>query len=127
MAYYRNLNGNLLELEETNKLSKRDVAELSKLLGHADQRVRQAAQFELVRRGDPIPLAQATLDSNPRLMRLHGIWGLAQLSHAKPDVSHMLMPLAQDKDSEVRAQWAKFIGETHDETVREMLFRLLQW
>src|SRR5207253_1101602 len=50
-------------VQETKKLlgegmEKREVAALGKLLGHIDQRVRLAAQFELVRRGDPVPLAQ---------------------------------------------------------------------
>ena len=118
-------------VQETKRLlgegmAKRSVEELSKLLGHADQRVRLAAQFELVKLDDPIPLAQATLDSNPRLMRLHGIWGLAMLSGHHPAAVHSLMPLAMDKDAEVRAQWAKFIGLTHDETERDLLLRLLQ-
>ncbi len=103
-------------VEETKMLlnegfAKRKPEELAKLLGHADQRVRLGAQFELVKRGDPIPLAQATLAANPRLMRIHGIWGMAQLARTKPDAAKSLMPLAQDEDPEVRAQWAKFVGE----------------
>ena len=93
-------------------MEKRSVEELAKLLGHADHRVRLAAQFELVRRGDPTPLAQATLNTNPRLMRLHGIWGVTQLARTKPEAARTLMPLAMDRDAEVRAQWAKFVGET---------------
>ncbi len=117
-------------VQETKRLlgegmAKREVAELSKLLGHADQRVRQGAQFELVRRGDPIPLAQATLDSNSQLMRLHGIWGLAQLARTKPAAAQTVMPLAMDKDAEVRAQWAKFIGDTRTRNEIDLLLRLL--
>ncbi len=106
-------------------MEKRSVGELSKLLGHADQRVRLAAQFDLVRRADPVPLAQATLAANPRLMRLHGIWGLAQLARTKPTAARTLMPLAQDKDSEVRAQWAKFVGETRNQNEADLVLRLL--
>jgi quinoprotein glucose dehydrogenase len=90
---------------------KHGTEELAKLLGDVDQRVRLGAQFELVKRGSPIPLAQATLDKNPKLMRVHGIWGIAQLARTKPEAAIALMPLGMDKDPEVRAQWAKLIGE----------------
>jgi quinoprotein glucose dehydrogenase len=117
-------------VQETKKLlaegmSKRTPEELAKLLGHVDQRVRLAAQFELVQRGDPIPLAQATLDTNPHIMRLHGIWGITQLAHTKPDAAQRLMPLAMDNDPEVRAQWAKFVGETSLASENDLLMRLL--
>ncbi len=117
-------------VRETKKLlaegmDKRDVAGLSSLLGHADQRVRMAAQFELVRRGDPVPLAQATLAKNPTLMRLHGIWGVTQLARRKPAVAQSLMPMFQDPDAEVRAQWAKFVGETGAVGEKDLLVRLL--
>jgi quinoprotein glucose dehydrogenase len=117
-------------VQETKRLlaegmAKRTPDELAKLLGHADGRVRIAAQFALVERGEATALAQATLDKNPRSMRLHGIWGLAQLAHTKPEVAKTLMPLAQDADAEVRAQWAKFVGETHLAGETDLLNRLL--
>ncbi len=117
-------------VQETKRLladgmSKRKPEELAKLLGHVDRRVRIAAQFELVLRGDPIPLAQATLDTNPRIMRLHGIWGITQLAHTKPDAAQKLMPLAMGADAEVRAQWAKFVGETRLGGESDLLVRLL--
>jgi putative membrane-bound dehydrogenase-like protein len=106
-------------------LGKRGEDDLMKLLGHADQRVRLAAQFELVKRGDPTPLAQSTLDKNPRLMRLHGIWGVAQLARSKPKAAQALVPLAKDNDPEVRAQWAKFAGETGLKSEADLVIRLL--
>ncbi len=117
-------------VKETNKLlgegrGGRGAEELTNLLGHADQRVRLAAQFELVKRGDPIPLAEATLDKNPRVMRLHGIWGVAQLARRQPRAAQALMPLAQDKDPEVRAQWAKFVGEAGQKSEVDLVIRLL--
>jgi quinoprotein glucose dehydrogenase len=115
---------------ETKKLlaegmGKRDDSDLIKLLGHVDQRVRFAAQFELVKRGDPIPLARATLDSNPRLMRLHGIWGVSQLCRQKRATADSLMPMFKDKDPEVRAQWAKFIGEAKSKSGADLVIRQL--
>ncbi|MEQ1860114.1 MAG: HEAT repeat domain-containing protein [Chthoniobacteraceae bacterium] len=105
--------------------AKRGVEDLSALLGHADQRVRLGAQFELVRRGDPIPLAHVTLARNPQIMRVHGIWGIAQLARAKPGATRSLMPLAMDPDPEVRAQWAKCIGEARAAGEVDLVRRLL--
>ena len=117
-------------VQETKKLlaegmAKRTTEELAKLLGHVDSRVRIAAQFALVEKGETTVLAQATLDRNPRLMRLHGIWGLTQLAHTKPEAANTLMPLAMDADAEVRAQWANFVGETHLVGETDLLIRLL--
>ena len=117
-------------VQETKKLladglARRDDDDLTKLLGHADQRVRLAAQFELVRRGDPTPLAQAALEKHPQLVRLHGIWGVAQMARRKPGSAKMLPSLAEDKDPEVRAQWAKFVGDTVHRTDADLVIRLL--
>lgn len=117
-------------VHETKKLladgmGKRDDDDLVKLLGHVDQRVRYAAQFELVKRGDPSVLAQATAEKNPRLMRLHGMWGLAQMARSKPKAAGALPSLAHDKDTEVRGQWAKFVGETGRKSDADAVIRLL--
>lgn len=117
-------------VHETKKLlaegmAKRTPEELARLLGHADQRVRIASQFELVLRGDPIPLARATVATNPRLMRLHGIWALAQLARTKAGAADTIMPLGTSDDAEVRAQWAKFVGEAHLAGKTDLLVSLL--
>ena len=46
---------------------------LVKLLGHADRRVRQEAQFALVDTEDPNTLAHAAREGSNLLARLHGI------------------------------------------------------
>ena len=102
-------------------MAKRPNEELAKLLGHADMRVRQAAQFELAKRGaNPAGLAaSATIfakvagDSaaaNP-LARLHGIWGLGQLAAKNPNALGPLPALLADANPEVRAQAAKVLGD----------------
>ncbi len=96
-------------------MAKRPVDELAKLLGHADMRVRQAAQFELAGRGAAsVPMlakvAGDTAATNP-LARLHGIWGLGQLAAKNPAALDSLPALLADKDPEVRAQAAKVLGE----------------
>ncbi len=117
-------------VQETKKLlaegmSRRSEDELVKLFGHADQRVRLGAQFELVKRGDPAPLVQATSDKYPRLARLHGIWGVTQISRTRPKAAQALSPLAKDEDPEVRGQWAKFVGEAGHKADVDHVIRLL--
>ncbi len=111
-------------------MAKRPEAELAKLLGHADMRVRQAAQFELVVRGLASALifaktARDTAAANP-LARLHGIWGLGQLAakHMNPAVP--LTALLGDADAEVRAQAAKVLGDFKIESASDNLTALLK-
>ncbi len=120
---------------ETKKLigdgmSKRPEPELAALLGHADMRVRMAAQFELAARGGDGPAAIFTkaAQSGPApLARLHGIWGLTQLAaKGNPQVLAPLAPLLADGDAEVRAQAAKAFGELRVAPAGEKLMPLLK-
>jgi len=92
---------------------KRTVAELSVLIGHADQRVRQAAQFELVARGDvSLPELTSAATSSPDLFaRLHAIWGLGMSGRRDPAVLDTLIDLAADGHAEVRAQVFRVLGD----------------
>lgn len=99
-------------------MKKRSTSELEKLLAHADMRVRQETQFELVNRaakgGDV--LAKVARSNAPQLARIHAIWGLGQLARTAPPaykaaLGQKLLPLARDPDAEVRAQVAKMIGD----------------
>ena len=104
---------------ETKKLraqgfEKRDSKELGKLLGHADQRVRQEAHFELASRGEKsLSLLSSLAKKNEnRLARMHAIWGLWQLGLANvPGAHEPLWPLLKSDDAEVRAQAAKVLGD----------------
>jgi quinoprotein glucose dehydrogenase len=91
----------------------RAAPELTGLLGHADQRVRQAAQFELVARGDVgLPTLLGAATSSPELLaRLHGIWGLGMLGRENPTTLDSLIRLAADSDAEVRAQVFRVLGD----------------
>ncbi len=102
-------------------MAKRPNEELATLLGHADMRVRQAVQFELVNRAanpqglmaSASILAKAAGDTaaaNP-LGRLHGIWGLGQLAAKNANALNPLHALLGDADAEVRAQAAKVLGD----------------
>jgi quinoprotein glucose dehydrogenase len=89
--------------------------------------VRLGAQFELAKRGELDALVQAaTLEKNPLLMRLHGIWGATLIArHHHHDAAKALATLAKDKEPEVRAQWAKFVGETGNKGEVDLVIRLL--
>ncbi|HZE96716.1 MAG TPA: HEAT repeat domain-containing protein, partial [Planctomycetota bacterium] len=89
-------------------MSGREIKDLHALLSHADLRVRQAAQFELVA-SKKADVLTAVAQSGTGLSRLHGIWGLGQLGAAGP-----LRELLKDRDAEVRAQSAKVLGDLRD-------------
>src|SRR5207247_5863019 len=78
-------------------MEKRSVNDLASLLGHRNQRVRQAAQFALASRGASESFAAVAVKGE-RLARLHAIWGLGQLKKSEP-----LLHLLSDADAEVRA------------------------
>ena len=111
-----------------DKFDARPVAELSNLLAHVDMRIRQKAQFELVRRGDVQPLAAAATSPANKLARMHGIWGVAQLARTAKDGSKhaaLLTPLLTDSDAEIRAQAAKMLGDLRYSAAASNLVPLL--
>jgi len=109
-------------------MAKRPEAELAKLLGHADQRVRQAAQFRLAELGSVKTLAQVAADANAAnpLARLHGIWGLGQIVAKNRAALDALPALLADANPEVRAQAAKVLGDARATNAGEKLTALLQ-
>ncbi len=99
---------------------KRSVEELTRLLGHADQRIRLRCQFELVRRREfPALLAIARSNDQPALARAHALWGLGQGGTLR---SANELPLA-DPDPRIRAQAAKVAGTAR---LRDATPRLIQ-
>lgn len=84
------------------------------LLGHADRRVRQAAQFALVARGEsslPLLEAVATDVKAGTLARLHALWGMGQLADRVAPALNGVPALLRDPEREVRAQAAKVLGD----------------
>ena len=95
-------------------MGERSVEELGALLDHADQRIRQRAQFELARRGDPAPFAALALEeAAPLLPRLHAIWGLGQLGMDGLRLAGIRELVGnRDAPGELRAQLAKVAGDS---------------
>lgn len=90
------------------------VNELSMLLGHADQRVRRGAQFEMVKRGEYDAMQHVALNAaRPRLARIHALWGMGQGYRCQKALHApgLIKALINDKDAEVRAQLAKIMGD----------------
>jgi quinoprotein glucose dehydrogenase len=121
------------ERKETESLIKSDFTDLetdrlSVLLGHADMRVRQKAQFELAnRRSEGLDaLISATQQKDNQLSRVHGIWGISQF--ARRDIKHAqnLMSLLNDSDPEIRAQAARWIGDVRFAEAGDALIALLK-
>ena len=129
---------------ETKKLinegmEQRAPDELGKLLSHPDQRVRQAAQFEIADRAlanlntqnrDYINLLVSVAQHGTnQLGRLHALWGLGQIGRHDEPASQLLepvIPLLHDPDAEVRAQTAKVLGEAKTTAALASLIESLQ-
>ncbi|HND56709.1 MAG TPA: HEAT repeat domain-containing protein, partial [Pirellulaceae bacterium] len=115
-------------------LTKKQPADLAKLLAHRDRRVRQAAQFALVDLKQVDALSKVAADLNVgRLGRLHAIWGLGQLaSNARTSgaelatkAASIVAPLLDDGDAEVRAQSARVLGDARHAASYDALVKRL--
>ncbi len=96
--------------ERIQEAKQAEVNRLVELLGHADLRVRQAAQRRLVGRDAFQALADAAANPNtPLLARIHAIW---QFKANRGEVSRydLLASLLQDADAEVRNQAARALS-----------------
>lgn len=93
--------------------AQRPPQELGALLGFADKRVRQEAQFELATRGLQTTnlLAQLALGAKDELARIHAIWAIGQVARKDPPAYALLLPLFEDPSAEIRAQAARVLGE----------------
>ncbi|GAA4440357.1 c-type cytochrome [Ravibacter arvi] len=101
---------------------------LYQLLFYGDMRIRQKAQFELVKRGSAgeAELLKAVQQKGNQLARIHGIWGIGQLARKDPSIGKSLLPLLNDADDEIRAQAAKVIGDEKIPNAGSLLVALLK-
>jgi quinoprotein glucose dehydrogenase len=114
----------LLAVDFSNKKEE----ELGTLLTNEDMRVRQKAQFELVKRGAAgVRVFQKALGQTVhQLARVHAIWGISQLARQEEKQGQLLLPLLRDKDPEIRAQAAKWIGDIRYNKAGNNLIPLLK-
>ena len=99
--------------------------ELYKNLFHQDMRVRLYSQFELANRKDSQQLKKALAQTQNELARLHGLWGLGQLSRKDNAFNADIVEYAKDSNWRVRSQLAKVLGESKDPSVYPVVASLL--
>ncbi len=118
------------EVKQTHQLLLKDFAafvepELIEALGHPDMRVRQKAQFELVKRNATEALKKSSQPGENQLKRLHSIWGLGQLSRKESAVLTEIAKFLSDEDAEVRAQTVKILADSRNPEMGTLLVPLL--
>ena len=104
----------------------RPVAELSQLLSHPDYRIRLRAQLALAEKNAVTELKRAAIETASLQARVHGIWGLGQLSRQSPETLSAILSLADDKHVEVRAQLARVCGDARYVGSEAALVKLCQ-
>ncbi len=121
------------ERAETKRLmtldySKQSLADLGKWLGYADRRIRLKAQFELASRDitGAVELAKATKQTDNRLARIHGIWGLGQLLRSNAKYAPQLIELLNDKDEEIIVQSLKMLGDAEVKSIANAIIPFLK-
>lgn len=107
--------------------SGKSESDLGSLLGHEDMRIRQKAQFTLVkRRNKGLKIFQQALtQTDHQLARVHAIWGVSQLARQDERHATVLIPLLKDDDPEIRAQAAKWLGDIRYSEAGNALIPLL--
>ena len=106
--------------------AQRPAGDVAALLRHVDMRVRQKAQFDLVRRGDVQALLSAARDRADLHARLHGLWGVAQLARKQSAQAAELVAFLTDDDAEIRAQAARLIGDVRYAAAADRVVPLLK-
>jgi quinoprotein glucose dehydrogenase len=98
------------------------------LLSNVDMRIRQKAQFELVSRGKNgfVFLNKIINESDNPLARIHGIWGIGQLSRTDKSYFLPLIPLLNDKNPEIIVQTIKMLGDADIKEFGSSLVPLLK-
>lgn len=81
------------------------------LLAHPDRRVRQEAQFALVKNNAQDDLIDVAKSGENQLARVHAIWGLGQLVRNGKKFNNLFFRLHEDLDPVVRIQVARVLGD----------------
>ncbi len=108
----------------------RSLAELAGFLEHADQRIRQSAQFAMVKKGKPsiAKFLESLEDSRFSIYgKLHSIWGLGQLARNghEESVTSIISSLLKSDEVEIRANAARVVGDSKLIQLTDDLLELL--
>lgn len=106
----------------------RKLEDLGEILKNPDMRVRQKAQFELVKRGNDGAevFSKALKQTAHQLSRVHAIWGISQLARTDKRHATLLVPYLKDGDAEIRAQAAKWLGDIRYKEAGDQIIPLLK-
>jgi len=99
--------------------------ELLELLNYTDLRVRQMAQFELVKRGKSEALLSHLKTTKTLFGKLHAVWGYGQLMRKNPSLGDEIMFALDDRNEHVRSQVVKVIGDAKYSGAFEKLLELV--
>ena len=101
---------------------------LATLLKNPDMRIRQRAQFELVKRKSKgLEIFNTIInEADHQLSRIHAIWGISQMARTgEIQYSEKLIPLLNDTDPEIVTQAAKMLGDVKYKVSASKLIPLL--
>ena len=118
--------------QETERLMTLDYKNQSKvklmeLLAYPDMRIRQKAQFALVKSGSgPEIFKKVIQNSKNKFARIHAIWGIGQLAADNLEQAQVLTELLSDKDPEIIAQASKILGDVKYSNAGSQLIPLLK-
>lgn len=107
----------------------RSLSELSELLNHDDQRVRQFSQFALVNQGmEAISVFKKELEAAESFSfaSLHSVWGLGQLyrvGHTR--VSPIILKALSSEHVEIRANAARVVGDVSIPEAKKLLIEAM--
>ncbi|MEC7802718.1 MAG: HEAT repeat domain-containing protein [Verrucomicrobiota bacterium] len=107
----------------------RSLPELELLLSHDDQRVRQAAQFAMVKKGESSLETLVSILKNvdsKNHAALHAVWALGQLyrNGVEAAASHLVSSLVSE-NAEIRANAARTCGDISLTSSKEPLIAML--
>ena len=98
---------------------------LYELIDHLDMRVRQGAQFELVKRGNAEELLDLINTAETEFGQLHAIWGYGQLMRNNAELGSQLFSLLSNPNPIIQSQLIKVLGDAYYQEAAEEIMPLL--
>jgi putative heme-binding domain-containing protein len=105
-----------------------DAPRLTTLLAHADQRVRQKAQFAIAKREDALAILAPVLKttSEKPFARYHATWALGQIGRTNPEsVRPLLLDLLNHPEAETKTQALRTLADLKTKNISREIAPLL--